>query len=484
MSSNQLRTLQFLLLLRNMSIFNSLSRYSSSLIAPKPPNSPLKTLLFLNKYSSIAAQAFLTHLQKDESHVEKTLNTVKSNLDSACVAQVLEQCAVEKPRLGIRFFVWAALHPTHRHTSYMYGKASKLLNLEKNPRIIVDVVDEYRAEGFAVSVKLFKVLLNLCRAAEDAEMGLWVLKKMKEFRCMPDTVSYNVVIRLLVAKSRLDEAMGLLREMNSLDLYPDMVTYVCIIKGLCDAGSLEAATKLMKDMKGHGCEPNSVVYSTILDGICMHGSLNMALEFLGGMEKEIDEFKPNVVTYTTMIKGFVEKGMSSEALKILDRMDNSGLKPNTVTFATLLDGLCKEGQVEEARMVVDRFRGDGVGYDELCSVLTLSLLRAGKDKESEEMFRSMLSRGLKPSGLTSSSIIRRVISEGRVLDGYLLLRALEKSGNLLSIDKDIYSILLAGLCQQNHLTEAGRLMNMMGERRIRVEHPHSENITKLRCFLE
>lgn len=467
-----------------MSIFNPLIR-NSSLFAPKPPNSPLKKLLFFNQnYSSIAAQDFLTHLQKDESHVEKTLNTVKSNLDSRCVAQVLELCAVEKPKLGIRFFVWAALHPTHRHTSYMYGKASKLLNLEKNPRIIVDVVDEYRAEGFAVSVKLFKVLLNLCRAAEDAEMGLWVLKKMKEFRCMPDTVSYNVVIRLLVAKGRLNEAMGQLREMNSIDLYPDMVTYVSIIKGLCDAGSLEAATKLIKDMKGYGCEPNFVVYSTILDGICMHGSLDMALEFLGGMERETEECKPNVVSYTTLIKGFVEKGMSSEALKILDRMDDSGLKPNIVTFATLLDGLCKEGQVEEARMVVDKFRGDGVGYDELCSVLTLSLLRAGKDKESEEMFRSMLSRGLKPRGLTSSSIIRRIISKGRVLDGYLLLLALEKSGNLLSIDTGIYSILLAGLCQENHLTEAGRVVNMMVERRIRVEHPHSENITKLGCFPE
>lgn len=467
-----------------MPIFNSLIRYSSSLIAPKPPNSPLQKFLFLNKYSSIAAQDFLTHLQKDQSHVEKTLDTVKSKLDSRCIAQVLEQCAVEKPKLGIRFFVWAALHPTHRHTSYMYSKACKLLNLEQNPRIIVDVVDEYRAEGFAVSVKLFKVLLNLCRAAKDAEMGLWVLRKMKEFRCMPDTVSYNVVIRLLLSSGRLDEAMGLLREMDSIDLYPDMVTYCCIIKGLCDAGSLEAAARLIKVMKGHGCEPNSVVYSTILDGICMHGSLEMALEFLGGMEKENEECKPNVVTYTTMIKGFVEKGMTNEALRILDRMDDSGLKPNRVTFATLLDGLCKEGQVEEALKVIDKFSGDGVRFDELYSMLVLSLLRAGKDKESEEMFRSMLSRGLKPSGLTSSSIIRRIISEGRVLDGYLLFHSLEKSGNLLSIDPGIYSILLVSLCQENHLTEAGRIVNIMGERRIHVEHPHSENIMKLGCFPE
>ncbi|KAH6809981.1 hypothetical protein C2S51_027764 [Perilla frutescens var. frutescens] len=451
----------------------SIIRYSSS-ITPQTPNSPLKKFNCFSKYSSISAQDFLTRLQKDQSHVEKSLSSVKSKLDSQCVAQVLEQCAVEKPKLGVRFFVWAALHPTHRHTSHMYSKACKLLNLEKNPQIIVDVVDEYGAEGFAVSVKMFKVLLNLCRAADDAQMGLWVLRKMKEFGCMPDTVSYNVVIRVLVAKGRLDEAMGLLREMGSINLYPDMVTYVSIIKGLCDAGNLEAALGLIKDMKGHGCVPNAVVYSTILDGICMHGTLDMALQFLGGMEKENEECKPNVVTYTTLIKGFVEKGTSNEAVRILDRMANSGLKANRVTFVTLLDGLCKEGLVEEAREVIDKFRDNGVGYDELHSILVLALFRAGKFEESEQMFRTMLARGLKPNGLTSSSIIKRIISEGRVLDGYFLFQALEKSGNLLSVDPDIYSILLGGLCQENHLTESGWLVNIMVERGINLKPPHSD----------
>lgn len=361
----------------------------------------------------------------------------------------------------------------------MYGKACKLLNLDKNPRIIAHVVDEYKAERFVVSVKMFKVLLNLCRAAEDAEMGLWVLGKMKEFGCAPDTVSYNVVIRLLVAKDRVDEAMGLLEEMGGVDLHPDIVTYVTVIKGLCDSGNLEAALGLVRDMKGHGCVPNSVIYSTILDGICMHGSLEMGLELLSGMEKESDECKANVVTYTTMIKGFVEKGMNDEALGILERMDGLGLRPNRVTFATVLDGLSKEGRAEEACKVIDRYRGEGVGRDELYNMLVLSLSRVGKHKESEEIFRTMLARGLKPSGLASSSIVRRVISDGRVLDGFNLFREVEKLGSLVAVDPDIYSTLLSLLCQENHLEEAGWLVSVMVERRIHLEPSHSENMIKL-----
>ncbi|KAK6116794.1 hypothetical protein DH2020_049424 [Rehmannia glutinosa] len=461
-----------------MAISVSIIRYSSSFIATKTPDCPLRRFLIFSTYSSMAAERFLTLLERDDAPIEKTLNTVKAKLDSRCITQVLERCAIDKPQLGVRFFIWAALHPTHRHTSYMYNKACKLLDVEQNPSIVLDVIDEYRAEGFVVSVKIFKVVLNLCRAANDANLALRVLRKMKEFNCRPDTVSYNVVIQLLVESGQLDEAMGLMREMGLIDLYPDMITYVSIIKGFCDAGRLEEACGLIKVMKGHGCVPNAVVYSAILDGICRHGSLEMASEFLGGMEKENGACKPNLVTYTTMIKGFVEKGMAMEALRVFNRMDDFGVKPNKVTFTAMLDGLCKEGHVEEACKIIDKFSGGGIQYDELYSLLVMSLVRAGKHKDSEKMFRMMMARGMRPNGLASSSIIKRMISEGRVLDGFLLFDALEKSGNLLAIDSEVYSILLAELCQENHFIEAAKLVNVMVEGRIRLKSPHAENIIK------
>ncbi|KAL0326989.1 UNVERIFIED_CONTAM: hypothetical protein Sangu_1776900 [Sesamum angustifolium] len=461
-----------------MPISISITRYSSFLIALKTPDCSLKRFLLFSTCSSVAAEKFLTHLQKDESNVEKNLDAVSAKLDSRCIAQVLERCAIDKPKLGVRFFIWAALHPTYRHTSYMYEKACKLLDVERNPQVITDVIDEFRVEGFVVSVKMFKVVLNLCRAAKDANLGLWVLRKMKEFNCRPDTVSYNVVIRLLIEKARLDESMGLIREMGLIDLYPDMVTYVSIIKGFCDAGRLEDAVGLVKVMKGHGCVPNAVVYSTLLDGMCKHGSLETALEFLGTMEKENGESKPNVVTYTTMIKGFVEKGRAMEALKVLDRMDSSGIKPNTVTFVAILDGFCKEGHLEEAYKLIDKFSGDDLQYDELYSMLVMSLLRAGKHKESEKTFRMMLARGMRPSGLASSRIIKRIISEGRVLDGFFLFDTLKKSGELPAIDSDVYSVLLAELCEENHFTEAAKLIHIMVEGKIQLKSPHTEKIIK------
>ncbi|KAK4490852.1 hypothetical protein RD792_001567 [Penstemon davidsonii] len=407
-----------------------ISNRGVELLDPAVGSTPVGAVLrYINvgllTYSSVAAEKFTTHLQENQFNVEKSLNTVKANLDSPSITQVLK-----------------------------------------------------RAENVLVSVKMFKVVLNLCRAAKDANLGLWVLRKMKEFNCRPDTVSYNVVIRLFLDKGELDEAIGLMREMGLIDLYPDMVTYVSVLKGLCDVGRLEDAFGLIKVMKGHNCVPNAVIYSTLLDGICRYGTLERGMEFLGELERENEQSKPNLVTYTIMIKGFVKKGRAIEAMRVLDQMSDSNIKPNRVTIVALLDGLCKEGCVEEACKVIDKVSGGNICYEELYSLLVVSLLRSGKHKESEEMFRMMVARGMRPSGLASSGVIKRMISEGRALEGFRLFDTLEKLGNLPVLDSDIYSTLLNGLCEENCFVEAAKLIDRMVEGKILLKSPYGENIIK------
>ncbi|KAL3499651.1 hypothetical protein ACH5RR_038744 [Cinchona calisaya] len=150
--------------------------------------------------------------------------------------------------MGPRFFIWAGLEPTYSHSAYMYSQACKLLEIKQTPQIIFDVFDAYRAENCAVSVKKFKVLLHFCREAEDANLGLLVLRKM-EFNCRPDTLSHNVVICLFCEKGEVDEAIELMGEMGLIDLYPDMIAYVRLIKRLSDVGRMEEACRLVKVMK-------------------------------------------------------------------------------------------------------------------------------------------------------------------------------------------------------------------------------------------
>ncbi|KAA8515041.1 hypothetical protein F0562_018172 [Nyssa sinensis] len=395
---------------------SSIRRLFSSSIPFKNPkfSFPCTTVSSTEKY--------WTHLQKNYSNPEKTLNRVGVKLDTPCVIEVLQRCALNQPLLGLRFFIWAGLQPNYRHSLYMYSKACKVFEINRNPRVVTDVIEAYRVQGCLVNIRTFKVVLNLCREAKLADEGLW---------------------------------------------------------GFCDANQLEDACGLFKVMRGHECLPNTVAYSALLDGVCRFGNVERALELLREMETECGDCNPNVVTYTSTIQSFCEKGRSMEVLGILDQMVACGFAPNRVTIINLIKGLCIEGHVEEAYKLIDKVvAGGSVSNDECYSSLVISLLQIKKLEEAEKLFRSMLASAVKPDGMASGSLIRRLCLEGRVLDGFHLYDEIERLGCLTSIDSDIYSVLLAELCQDSHLMEAAKLARMMAVRGIQPKAPYVDNIVK------
>ncbi|XP_061371897.1 pentatricopeptide repeat-containing protein At5g47360 [Gastrolobium bilobum] len=438
----------------------------------------LKTLTFSTQQMGMAsvADTLYSHLHKNNGSVENSLSKVKPKLDSRCVIEVLSRCYPKESQLGIRFFIWAGFQSGYRHSAYMYRKAYNLLGIDQNPRMICDVIESYEAEGCLVTANMFREVLNLCKEAQLADEALWVLRKMENFSLRADTVMYNVVIRLCCKKGDVEMAEKLMREMSLNDLCPDVITYMTMIEGFCNVGRSEDAYSLLKVMRVHGCLPSSVVLSAILDGLCRSGSMERALELLDEMEKGGD-CSPNVVTYTSLIQSFCKRGQWTEALDILDRMKAFGCLANHVTVFTLIESLCAEGRVEEAFRLIDKFVVEhSVSYGDCYSSLVISLIRIKKPEEAERLFREMLAGEFKPDTLASSLLLKELCMKDKVLDGFYLLDAIENMGCLSSIDSDIYSILLIGLYQRRHLTEATNLAKIMLKKSVPLRPPYQQSV--------
>ncbi|KAF3447422.1 hypothetical protein FNV43_RR12608 [Rhamnella rubrinervis] len=422
-------------------------------------------------------------LQKNGGNVEKSLASVSALLGPRCVRKVLERCYPGQSQMGLRFFIWAAFQSEYRHSNCMYTDASTLFRINQHPQVLFDVIDAYKAESCLVSLKTFKVILKLYQEANLADEALRVLKRMPEFGLRPDTTMFNVVIRLFCQKGDMDMAEGLMKEMGLMDLHLDMITCMEMIKGFCNACRLEDAYGILNVLKGHGCFPNTVLYSLLLDGVCRHGNMEKALELLAEMENGdgngLFSCSPNVVTYTSVIQRFCERGWVSESLKVLDRMEAFGCSPNRVTASFLIECFCAEGRMEEVYKLIDRVvRGGDVSYGECYSSLVVSLEKNKKHHEAEKVFRKMLDSGMRPDGLACSIMIRELCLEGRLLDGYHLCDEIESSGCLSSIDSDIYSIILVGLCEQKHSLEALKLARLMLKKGIRPKAPYIDSIIK------
>ncbi|KAK3428976.1 hypothetical protein EUGRSUZ_E00397 [Eucalyptus grandis] len=433
----------------------------------------------LQPSAASAAEKFYSRVRQNGGNIEKSLAAVRGHLDPSCVGEVLTRCSTEQSLLGLRFFVWSGLQPGYRHSSYMYAKACEIFEIRRNPRVIRDVIESYGVEECPLSVKAVKVVLNLCKEAKLAEEALWVLRKMPEFNLRADTTAHNIVIKLFCQKEDMDSAEKLMREMSEVGLYSDMITFVEMVKGFCNVGRLENAYQLIKLMRGHGCVPNVVVYSALLDGVCRNGNMDRTLELLTEMEKDGGHCSPNVVTYTSVIQSFCNRGLTKEALGILDRMIACGCAPNRVTVAALLEGLCKKGQLEEAYKLIDKVVSEGsVPNGECYSSMVVSLMRYKFFDEAVMLFKRLLDCGLKPDGLASSLIIKELCTEGRGLDGFQFFDEIEKMGCLLSIDSDVYSVLLHWLCLHNHMIEATKVTRTMLDKGVRLQALYADDIVK------
>ncbi|XP_071731566.1 pentatricopeptide repeat-containing protein At5g47360-like [Rutidosis leptorrhynchoides] len=459
------------------------SRLISSSTRIKNPNFSFTTIAITNP-----VERYWMHIQNKDPNIEKTLTRIGAKLDTSSVKEVIKRCSSssssnsndQRSVLGLRFFIWAGIQRQYRHSSYMYNIACKLFRISQNPNVIKEVIEAYGDNNCVVDVKSFKIVLNLCKEARLENEGLWVLKKMNDFGCRPDTTTYNVVIKLLCKKGRMDDALKLMKEMGSVDVYPDMVTLVSMVEGFCDLGRIEDATRLFKVENRQGCLVNVVAYSALLDGVCRVGNLEKGLELLEEMENEGGVCAPTVVTYTTMIQSFCEKGRSIEALTILDRMEACGCAPNRVTISTLINGLCKEEKLDEAYKLIDRlFIKGSVSKSECYSSLVATLLRVDRFEEAEKVFRKMLVSGLKPDGVACSELFKRLcLKEQRMLDAFVLFCEIEKLGFATSIDSEIYSIMMDGLCAKSHLLEASILAKLMVDKSILLRAPYVKSVVK------
>ncbi|KAJ6308622.1 hypothetical protein OIU76_018245 [Salix suchowensis] len=160
-------------------------------------------------------------------------------------------------------------------------------------------------------------------------------------------------------------------------------------------------------------------------------------------------------------------------------MEVRGCAPNRVTASAWINGVCMNGQLQDVYKFIERIVGGGsVSMGDCYSSLVVCLIKIKKVEEAEKTFRMALSSGMKPDSLACSMMIREICSEKRVLDGFCLYEEVEKTGCLSSIDIDIYSILLAGLCQKSHSQKAARLARSMVEKRIPLRTPYVEKIVE------
>ncbi|KAF6982437.1 hypothetical protein CFC21_000823 [Triticum aestivum] len=186
------------------------------------------------------------------------------------------------------------------------------------------------------------LLKCLCHARRTHEAINVLLHRMSEFGCVPNVISYSIVLKSLCDDSRSQQAFDLLqmvrKEGGAGSL--NVVAYSTVIHAFFKEGEASKACDLFHEMMQQGIVPNVVTYSSIIDALCKVRAMDKAKLVLQQM---VDNgVRPNMYTWNSFMYSLCKNGRSKEAAEFFDSMTPKGLKPNIVVYSTLLHGYASE----------------------------------------------------------------------------------------------------------------------------------------------
>ncbi|KAL8116724.1 hypothetical protein AgCh_023032 [Apium graveolens] len=341
----------------------------------------------------------------------------------------------------------------------------------------------------------FNQLLTALVKMKQCEVGFSIFRDMCTLEIPVDIITFNIAINCCCHSNRLDYAFSLLAAIFKRGLMPTVITYNTLIRGLLAQHKSAEARLLFENLiKFREVQLNVVTFTTMIDGLCKTGHTDMALWLFRFMEK--CNCKPNIVTYNTVIDSFCEQGLADDALDLhsemiengilpdvwsynaiirvlcrLDRwedvsillkqmMEDISISPDVHTFTILIDAYSKSGKLDDAKHIIEIMSERGV-YPDIVTYNTLmqGYCTQGQTAIAFDLYRKILSEGLSPTIVTHNILVHGLCQMGKSMEALTILYKMQDQGHRPDIVT--YETLLGGLCKNRYVDKALSLFQAM-----------------------
>ncbi|KAH1096101.1 hypothetical protein J1N35_013022 [Gossypium stocksii] len=359
-----------------------------------------------------------------------------------------------------------------------------------------------------------KMISGLCEASLFEE-AMDFLNRMRANSCIPNVVTYRVLLCGCLNKRQLGRCKRVLNMMITEGCYPSPSIFNSLVHAYCKSGDYSYAFKLLKKMTKCGCQPGYVVYNILIGGICGNEELpsSNVLELaeiaysemlaagvilnkinvsnfarclcgVGKFEKACNiihemmrkGFIPDTSTYSKVIAHLCNASKVEKAFLLFGEMKKNGVVPDVYTYTILIDSFCKADLIEQAHNWFDEMVKVGCAPNVVTyTALIHAYLKARKVSKADELFEMMLSKGCIPNVVTYTALIdghckagqiekacqiyARMCTNAEIPDVDLYFKVVDSDAKTPNVFT--YGALVDGLCKAHKVKEAHNLLEAM-----------------------
>merc|ERR1719379_2299065 len=336
--------------------------------------------------------------------------------------------------------------------------------------------------GAAPDTKAHNALLDACAQCRNDVQALELFSAMKRDG-VADTVSFNIVLKLLLSCDRQEEAREVLREMPAHGVQANVVTYNEMCNAKVGKGDMRGAWAVVGEMKAAGLRPNSVTCSILFKSITRSSAAadaDQIMSLLDNIEDRMDEVLFSSVveacirvgrldavaaqmrkfatqgglvaltpqTYGSLFKAYGQARDVERLWELWTEMERRQVAPTPVTVGCFVDALVMNGGAEEALGVVHRLLKDPERSGLVNNVIFSTLLKGfAMTKQVERLFAvyaEMRERGITVNTVTFNTLLDACARSGCMDRAPGLMAEMRAAG--VSPDRITYSALAKGHC--------------------------------------
>jgi pentatricopeptide repeat protein len=127
----------------------------------------------------------------------------------------------------------------------------------------LELLNEMASKGFNTD-KMYQLLTESLNKEDKIEEVVQVVHKLQDSGISPQTVLYNTVLLGLCRIGKTDYAIDVLADMVSCGCMPDELTYIVLIEGLAYEGDLKEARELLSKLCSRDVLSNSLIKNEAL----------------------------------------------------------------------------------------------------------------------------------------------------------------------------------------------------------------------------
>ncbi|KAJ7956291.1 Pentatricopeptide repeat-containing protein [Quillaja saponaria] len=320
-------------------VWTMVARMRARRLGPNPRTFAIITERYVS--AGKADRAIKVFLSMHEHGCHQDLNSFNTILDVLCKSR----------RVEMAYKLFKVFRGRFKADSVSYNIIANGWCLIKRTPKALEVLKEMVERGLNPSLATYNLMLKgYFRAGQINEAWEFFLQ-MKKRKCDIDVVTYTTLV--LCKKDSVENALLAFEEMLMKGYVPNSTTYNVIIRGLCHAGDMERGMEFFEKMEADECEPNVQTYNVMIRYFCDSGEIEKGLSLFEKMGN--GTCLPNLDTYNILISSMFVRKKSDDLLvagKLLIEMVDRGFLPRKFTFNRVLNGLLLTGNQDFAKEIL------------------------------------------------------------------------------------------------------------------------------------